>query len=78
MFAEELAESAAEKKHLTATQAARLAREGAVKQLGLIHYSRDTRTRAEETTGEAREIFPAAFLTRTFSTSSCPSKINSL
>ena len=39
MFAEELAETAAEKKHLTAAQAARIARDGSVKELGLIHYS---------------------------------------
>ena len=65
MFAEELAESAAEKKHLTATQAARLAREGAVKQLGLIHYSpRYSERELKKLLGEAREIFPAAFLTR--------------
>ena len=65
MFAEELAETAAEKKHLTAAQAARIGRDAGVKSLGLIHYSpryadRDLKTLL----AEAREIFPPAFLTR--------------
>ena len=61
MFAEELAETAAEKKHLTAAQAARIGRDAGVKSLGLIHYSpryadRDLKTLL----AEAREIFPPA------------------
>ncbi len=65
MFAEELAETAAEKKHLTAVQAARIAREGKVKQLGLIHYSpRYSERELKKLLQEAREIFPAAFLTK--------------
>ncbi len=65
MFAEELAESAAEKKHLTAAQAARLAREADVKRLGLIHYSpRYSERELKTLLGEAREIFPESFLTR--------------
>lgn len=65
MFADELAESAADKKHLTATQAARIAREGEVKQLGLIHYSpRYSERELKKLLGEAREIFPASFLTK--------------
>ncbi len=65
MFAEELAETAAEKKHLTATQAARIAREGGVKKLGLIHYSpRYSERELKTLLGEAREIFPESFLTR--------------
>jgi ribonuclease Z len=65
MFAEELAETAAEKKHLTAAQAARIAREGGVKKLGLIHYSpRYSERELKTLLGEAREIFPESFLTR--------------
>jgi len=65
MFADELAETAAEKKHLTAAQAARIAREGAVKRLGLIHYSpRYSERELKILLGEAREIFPESFLTR--------------
>ncbi|HET6450676.1 MAG TPA: ribonuclease Z [Spirochaetia bacterium] len=65
MFAEELAETAAEKKHLTAAQAARLAREADVKRLGLIHYSpRYSERELKTLLGEAKEIFPESFLTR--------------
>jgi ribonuclease Z len=65
MFAEELAETAAEKKHLTAAQAARIARESGVKKLGLIHYSpRYSERELKTLLGEAREIFPESFLTR--------------
>ena len=59
MFAEELAETAAEKKHLTAAQAARIARDAGVKSLGLIHYSPRYSDRELKTLlAEAREIFP--------------------
>jgi len=65
MFAADLAETAAEKKHLTAPQAARIAQEAAVKRLGLIHYSpRYSERELKTLVGEAREIFPEAFLTR--------------
>jgi ribonuclease Z len=65
MFSEDLAETAAEKKHLTAAQAARLGREAGVKQLGLIHYSpRYSERELKKLLGEAREIFPETFLTR--------------
>jgi len=65
MFAEDLAATAAEKKHLTAAQAARIARDGEVKALGLIHYSPRYSDRELKTLlHEAREIFPQAFLTR--------------
>ena len=65
MFAEELAETAAEKKHLTAAQAARIGRESGVKRLGLIHYSpRYSERELKTLLGEAREIFPESFLTR--------------
>ncbi len=65
MFSEELADTAADKKHLTAAQAARLGREAGVKQLGLIHYSpRYSERELKKLLGEAREIFPETFLTR--------------
>ncbi|HVO37396.1 MAG TPA: ribonuclease Z [Spirochaetia bacterium] len=65
MFADELAETAAEKRHLTAAQAARIARDGKVKEMGLIHYSpRYSDRELKKLLQEAREIFPAAFLTR--------------
>ena len=65
MFSNEFTDTAAEKRHLTAAQAARLAREGNVKKLGLIHYSPRYAERELKTLlGEAREIFPEAFLTR--------------
>ena len=65
MFSEELAATAAEKKHLTAAQAARIAREGGVKRMGLIHYSpRYSERELKTLLAEAREIFPESFLTR--------------
>ncbi len=65
MFAEELADTAAEKKHLTAAQAARIGRDAGVKSLGLIHYSPRYADRELKTLlAEAREIFPQSFLTR--------------
>ena len=65
MFSDELAGTAAEKKHLTAGQAARIARDAEVKQMGLIHYSpRYSDRELKKLLGEAREIFPGTFLTR--------------
>jgi ribonuclease Z len=65
MFAEELAETAYEKRHLTAVQAARIAREARVSQLGLIHYSpRYSDRELKKLLQEARETFPSTFLTR--------------
>jgi len=65
MFAEELAADAQDKKHLTARQAAEIARRGEVKRLGLIHYSpRYTERELKSLASEAREIFPETFLTR--------------
>jgi ribonuclease Z len=65
MFEEELAATAAEKKHLTAAQAARIAREADVKEMGLIHYSpRYSERELKKLLQEAREIFPGSFLTR--------------
>jgi ribonuclease Z len=65
MFSEELAETAAEKKHLTASQAARIARDACVKRVGLIHYSpRYSERELKDLLAEARAIFPETFLTR--------------
>ncbi len=65
MFTEELAASALEKKHLTARQAALMARTAAVASLGLIHYSpRFTARELENLLVEARAVFPDTFLTR--------------
>ena len=65
MFAEDLAETAQEKRHLTAAQAAGIAREGGVGQLGLIHYSPRYADRdLKKLLLEAREIFPGTFLTK--------------
>jgi ribonuclease Z len=66
MFLEELAESARDKKHLTARQAGRIARAaGGVKKMGLIHYSpRYTERDLKHLVREAREVFERSFLTR--------------
>jgi ribonuclease Z len=65
MFDDELAETAAEKRHLTAAQAARIAREAGVRRLGLIHYSpRYADRELKRLLAEAREIFPETFLCR--------------
>ena len=65
MFTGDLEESAKEKKHLTAVQAASIAREANVARLGLIHYSpRYTERDLKKLLAEAKEIFPGTFLTR--------------
>jgi len=66
MFTHDLKESAKEKKHLTARQAAEIARDaGGIDQLGLIHYSpRYTEYDLKQLLKEAREVFPGTFLSR--------------
>ncbi len=65
MFTKDLEESAAEKRHLTSAQAARIASDARVKRLGLIHYSpRYTSVELKHLLREAREIFDETFLTR--------------
>lgn len=66
MFRDELKESAAEKKHMTATQAATIAKEaGGVKKMGLIHYSpRYTEYDLRFLLKEAKTVFPNTFLSR--------------
>ena len=65
VFTQGFAESAREKKHLTALDAGRIARDGKVKSMGLIHYSprymnRDLKGLLEE----AQTVFPETFLTK--------------
>lgn len=66
MFDSDLADSARDKKHLTAAQAGRIAREaGGVKKMGLIHYSpRYTDRELKKLQIEARQEYPEAFLCR--------------
>jgi ribonuclease Z len=65
MFEKALLESAREKKHMTAEQAARLALAGGVKKLALIHYSpRYADFDLKQLLREAREIFPETVLSR--------------
>ncbi len=66
MFTEELAESAAIKKHLTAKQAAKIAGEaGGIGRMGLIHYSPRYSDRELTTLLEEASVdFPRTFLTR--------------
>ena len=65
MFNNELEESAREKKHLTASQAAHIAKEANVGKMGLIHYSpRFAKRELKQLLDEAKEIFPNSFLTK--------------
>ena len=65
MFTHDLAETARAKRHMTATDAGRLARRaGGIKRMGLIHYSpRFTRRQLDALEREARAEFAPAFLT---------------
>ena len=59
MFEQELAETAAEKKHMTAQQAGIIARDARVKKMALIHYSpRYTDPDLKTLLAEAKAIFP--------------------
>ncbi len=65
MFEHDLLESAIEKKHMTAVQAAHLAKEAAVKKLALIHYSpRYTEYNLKQMLKEAEKIFPETVLSK--------------
>ena len=66
MFEDELADRAHEKKHMTAVEAANLAKKaGGVKEMGLIHYSpRYTDKELTVLLDQAKEVFPDTFLTR--------------
>lgn len=63
MFEHSLADSAREKKHLTAKQAGTIAQKAGAGKLGLIHYSpRYGERELKLLRDEARELFPEAFL----------------
>ena len=65
MFATGMEQDAAEKKHMTCTQAARIARDAAVKKMALIHYSpRYTDYDLKQLLKDAQEIFPNTVLSR--------------
>jgi ribonuclease Z len=66
MFEDALLASAVEKRHMTARQAATIAKDaGGVRQLGLIHYSpRYNDKDLKQLLKEAQEVFPSTVLTR--------------
>jgi ribonuclease Z len=66
MFERALEESAREKKHMTAEQAARIAAAaGGIKKMALIHYSpRYTEHNLKQLLKEAQSIFPDTVLSR--------------
>ncbi|MDR2134232.1 MAG: ribonuclease Z [Treponema sp.] len=65
MFEKELEESAREKRHMTAEQAARIALAAKVKKLSLIHYSpRYTEYNLKQLLKEAQAVFPGTILSR--------------
>ena len=65
MYTGDLEETASEKKHMTAVQAATIARDGQVKKLGLLHYSpRYSNGELRHLAEDARKVFPDTVLTR--------------
>ena len=65
MFEEALIDQAREKKHMTAKQAATIARDAGVKRMAMIHYSpRYTDRELAVLLDEARTIFPRTELTK--------------
>lgn len=65
MFADDCADQAKEKKHMTARQSATIARDANVRQYGMIHYSpRYTDRELDVLLKQAQEVFPGAKLTR--------------
>ena len=65
MFEDALDESARDKKHMTARQAAMIARDGGCSRLMLQHYSpRYSKDELKVLEREAKEIFPATILTK--------------
>ncbi|MBQ7158335.1 MAG: ribonuclease Z [Treponema sp.] len=64
MFADDLADQAKEKKHMTARQAGIIARDAEVRRMAMIHYSpRYTDRELDTLLQQAREVYPAAELT---------------
>lgn len=65
MFADDCADQAKQKKHMTARQAGIIARDADVKRMALIHYSpRYTDRDLETLLVQAREVYPNAELSR--------------
>lgn len=65
MFENELIDQAKEKKHMTASQAATIARDADVRRMCMIHYSpRYTDRELEKLLEQAREVWPKAELSR--------------
>jgi len=65
MFEDELIDQAKEKKHMTASQAATIARDAQVRRMCMIHYSpRYTDRELDKLLEEAKKIWPAAELSR--------------
>ena len=65
MFTKEFQDQAAEKKHMTSEQAAKIAKDACVKKLALIHYSpRYTDHELDGILKEAQELFPETVLTK--------------
>ena len=65
MFTKEFADQAAEKKHMTSTQAATIAKDAHVDKLALIHYSpRYTDSELKQLLFEAQSVFKETVLTK--------------
>ena len=65
MFEAELEDQAKEKKHMTAVQAATIAKEADVRRMCLIHYSpRYTDKELQKLLDEAQAVWPKAELSR--------------
>ena len=65
MFENELIDQAKEKKHMTASQAASIARDANVRRMCMIHYSpRYTDRELEKLLQQAKEVWPKAELSR--------------
>ena len=65
MFEDELIDQAREKKHMTASQAATIARDADVRRMCMIHYSpRYTDRELEKLLEQAREVWPKTELSR--------------
>ncbi len=65
MFEDALEDQAKEKKHMTARQAAIIARDAGAKKMAMIHYSpRYTDRELSVLEAEAREIYPGAILSK--------------
>ncbi len=65
MFADDCADQAKEKKHMTARQAATIARDAGAKKMAMIHYSpRYTDRELEILLKQAQEVYPEALLSK--------------